>query len=247
MTTLAAIKRGIERTPDKILLYGVEGVGKSTFGASARAAVFIPVEDGIDEIDVPAFPRPKTYEEFGQCLATLYKEQHEYGTVVVDTLDALEVLMTDYVCRKNGWPDIEKPGYGKGYVALDLVWENLLDKLDKLRVDRGIEIVLLAHAAITNFNDPAGADYQRWTVKLHKRAAGLVKGWAKTILFAIHEQFADAESRKAVSTGKRIMHTTHSAAWDAKNRYRLPETLPLDYAAFATARDEMFKTKEGDA
>jgi hypothetical protein len=174
------------------------------------------------------------------ALRVLVREEHDFKVVVVDTIDWLEPIIWRELCARNGWQDIEAPGYGKGYVAAVEEWRKLLAALDVLRDRKGMEVILLAHAAIKTFQNPAGGDYSRYECKLHKGAAALVKEWADVNLFAIHEEFVQVkngkETRKGVSTGRRVIHTERTAAWDAKNRYALPTELPLNYADYAAAR-----------
>lgn len=242
------VTRGRRRAPDRIFLVGVEGIGKSTFGANAPNSVFLDLEDGTGRLDVARLDRPRTLADFYARLRDLYTEPHEFKSLVVDTADALDALVIAKVCGENNWrtkdgaPDPEKPGYGKGYVATAEEWRRVLVELDKVR-GVGMEIILLAHAKITSFSNPLGPDYNRYTPKLSKGAAELVREWSDTVLFAIHEEFVKATSKgenprgKAYSSGLRVMKTERSAGWDAKNRDNLPSELPLDYAAFAAARE----------
>ena len=246
--TLGSIQRQIGPRPDRILLVGTEGVGKTTFAADAPTPIFLCAEDGLPPVlgEVPRFPEPKSFTDVLDALRTLLHEEHDYRTVVVDTLDWLEPLIWRELCTRNGWTDgsgttdIEKPGYGKGYVAATEEWRKLLAALDVLRARKGMEVVLLAHATIKTFQNPAGNDFSRYECKLHKGAAALVKEWADVNLFAIHEEFVREQNgrptRKGVSTGRRVIHTERTSAWDAKNRYALPSELPLNYADYAAAR-----------
>lgn len=239
---LTSIVRSSERKPDRILLVGTEGIGKTTFGAEALSPVFICAEDGLPPMlsDVPRFPEPQSFADVLDAIRTLIRDEHEFRTLVIDTLDWLEPLIWRDLCARNQWADIEAPGYGKGYTAAAEEWRKLLGALDALRQKKGMEIILLAHAAIRTFQNPAGGDYSRYECKLNKQAAALVKEWADVNLFAIHEEFVQTkngkETRKGTSTGRRIIHTERSAAWDAKNRYALPAELPLNYADYAIAR-----------
>lgn len=240
--TLQSVKRGGERRPDRIVCVGTEGVGKTTFAAEAPGVVFICAEDGIPTMmaDTPRFPEPKGFADVREAIRTLINEDHTYQTLVIDTLDWLEPMIWKDLCATNGWADIESPGYGKGYTAATEKWRTLLADLDTLRSRKGMEIILLAHAAIKPFKNPAGDDYDRYECKLHKGASALVKEWADSVLFAVHEEFAKTEkgkvTRKGVSTGRRVIHTERTAAWDAKNRWALPPELPLNYADYAAAR-----------
>lgn len=249
--SLASIAIGAENPPDRILVVGTEGVGKTTFGASAPASVFICSEDGIPKDlrkTLKRFPAPESSDDVLAAIRSLLDGEHPYRTLVIDTVDWLEPIVWGSVCRRNKWtdadgnPDIEKPGYGKGYIAATEEWRRILAALDLLRNRRGMEIILLAHAAIKVFQNPAGADYSRYECKLNKGAAALLKEWCDVNLFAVHEEFvteSDPEKRgKGVSTGKRVLKTERCAAWDAKNRHGLPPELPLDYEEYAAARDE---------
>lgn len=240
--TLASIRREVTPQPDRVLLTGTEGVGKTTFAADAPNPVFICAEDGLPPVlgEVPRFPTPESLSDVQEAIRTLVREDHDFRTLVIDTVDWLEPLVWQKVCTENGWKDIEAPGYGKGYVAAAEEWRKLLSALDVLRKKKGMEVILLAHASIRTFQNPAGGDYSRYECKLNKNAAALLKEWVDTNLFAIHEEFVQVkngkETRKGVSTGRRVVHTERTAAWDAKNRYALPSELPLNYADYAAAR-----------
>lgn len=242
--TLDSIQRNVGPAPDRILLTGTEGVGKTSWAAGAPSPIFICAEDGMPRAlaNVPRFPSPQSFDEVLEAVAALTDGEHEYRTLVIDTVDWLEPMVWAAVCAKNGWDDIEKPGYGKGYIAATDEWRRLLASLDRLRSKKGMEVILLAHAAIRTFQNPMGPDYDRYEVKLHKGAAALVREWCDTNLFAIHEEFGGTDksgkpTKKGVSTGRRVVHTERTAAWHAKNRHGLPPELALDYAEYAKARE----------
>jgi hypothetical protein len=239
--SLANVRRGPRPAPDRILLYGPEGVGKSTFAADAPEPIFLAAEDGIRHLDVASFPTPRCFDDLLVALRELECSRHEFKTVVLDTVDWVEPLIWDACCKKHNWEDIEAPGFGKGYNIALVEWRSLLGRLDRVR-KAGMEVILLGHSQIRMFNNPAGADYDRYSLKLQRSAAGLVTEWADAMLFAIHEDFVktakDAKKAKGVSTGKRVVYTERSAAWDAKNRHGLPGKLPLSYTDYAAARKQ---------
>lgn len=239
--TLDAIRRGPRPAPDRILLVGVEGVGKSTFAAGAPAPVFLPTEDGIGQLDVASFPTPKTYKDALDVVETLTTSDHEFKTLALDTLDAMEPLVVEAVCQRNGWQNIESPGFGKGWVAVTAEWRVFLLALDRLREAKGMEIILLAHSTLRNVVNPSGSDYARFEGSLNKGALALVKGWTDVNLFAIHEEFVGKDrgeaKAKVKTSGRRIMHTQRGAGWDAKSRHSLPPVLALDYSEYAAARE----------
>lgn len=233
--SLSAVKRGVIQAPTRVVLYGVEGIGKSTFGANAPEPIFLGAEDGTSQLDVSRFAEPRTWEDVLAAIGTLSTETHEYRTLVVDTLDWIEPLVWAHVCAQGGKKSIEDYGYGKGYVAAGDEWRVFLARLDALREARKMNVILLAHSWIKPFKDPDSDGFDRYEMKLHKTAAGKVKEWADAVLFARYETYAVAKEgrTRGVSTGARVIHTEYRAAWDAKNRYHLPEVISLDWAAYA--------------
>lgn len=241
--TLAKVVSGRIAKPVRVLVWGTEGIGKSTFGACAPAPIFLGAEDGTSELDVARFPEPLCWQDARDAVLELINAKHEYQTLVIDTLDWLEPLCWAHVCAtKLGTggkrvSDIEGYGYGKGYASALDEWRRLLSMVERLRTLRGMHVVLLAHGWIKGFKNPDGDDYDRYELKLHPKAGGLLKEWCDAVLFANYETLTrdDNGRTKGVSTGARVLHTQRRAAWDAKNRYDLPETLPLDWQAFAEA------------
>lgn len=224
--------------PPRVLLYGVEKIGKSSFAAGAPNPRFLASEDGTSELDVSRFPEPTCWEEVRYAVDTMARAPHDYKTLVIDTVDWFEPLCWREVCRRLGYQSIDEPNtYGKGYVEALGMWRDLLSDLDELRAKRGIGIVLLAHSWIKSFKNPTGDDFDRYEMKLHAKTAALLKEWSDCVLFATYETFSKKgkgdSKAKGVSTGARVIHTQRTAAWDAGNRYDLPETLPLDWEAFA--------------
>ena len=241
---LANIVSGPITKPPRILLYGVDGIGKTTFAASAPAPVFVGTEDGTAALPVPRFPEPRSWCDAIAAVDELADDlTHQYKTVAIDTLDWLEPLCWEHVCfgkrTKEGKPveSIEDIPYGKGYAAALDEWRVLLSKLDRLRNSRGVLPILIAHSWIKSFKNPEGEDFDRFEIKLHQKAAGLMREWADIVLFATHETFTHEQNgrTKGISTGARIMHTERQAAFDAKNRLNLPATLPLDWQSLQDA------------
>lgn len=251
------VLKGRIDAPLRILLGGVEGVGKTTWGAKAPRPIFLGVESGSNEMDVERFifgveadgkPRtePQTAAEVLGALRELAEVEHDRQTVVIDTLDALEPLIWRAVCVKGNKSNIEEFGYGKGYVAALDEWRAFLAALERLRRERRMGVILIAHTHIKTFKNPEGDDFDRHELKLHTKAGGLLKEWCDDVLFAHYETYAvkgtDERKAKGISTGARVVETVRTAAWDAKNRHSLPATLPLDFDAF----DAAVKARGGD-
>lgn len=238
--TLAAVTRGTIDRPLRVVLYGVEGIGKSTFGADAPAPIFLGAEDGTGHLDVARFPQPRTWADAIDALRVLHTEPHDYRTLVVDTVDWLEPLCWRAVCDAARKPDIEAFGYGKGYLAALEEWRRFVHGLDALRA-KGMTVVLLAHALVRPFRNPEGEDYDRYTLKVNEKAAGLLREWADAVLFANYQSFGAKQQNgraKNIGTGARTLYTTHRPAADAKNRWSLPDELAMGWRPFADALAE---------
>jgi nucleotide-binding universal stress UspA family protein len=236
---LTAVQRGRVERPPVVLLYGVEGVGKSSWAANAPEPIFMDLEAGTDRLDVARFPKPESWDDVMYAINQLTLDQHDYRTLVVDTLDALEPLCWAHVCERGGHPDIEAFGYGKGYTAALDQWRVFAAALERLIRQRNMGVILLAHSWIRPFKNPEGDDFDRYELKLNLKAGGFLKEWSEAVLFARYETFANKDAKtkrvRGVSTGARIVHTVRTAAYDAKNRYNLPDEMPLDWQLFADA------------
>lgn len=236
---LANITRGKRDRPLRVVIAGVDKVGKSTFASNAPAPVFLGAEEGTDALDVPRFPAPTNWKDVLDAIEFLTVEQHEYQTLVIDTLDWMEPLIWQHVCAAGGKVSIEDFGFGKGYVAALDEWRILLAALERMRNAKPVNVVMIAHTQIKAFKSPDSDDYDRYEMKLHTKAAALVREWADVVLFATYETYAVKDDRtkrvKGISTGARVVHTVRTAAWDAGSRYALPVTLPLSWPSLAAA------------
>ncbi|HOA75234.1 MAG TPA: ATP-binding protein [Phycisphaerae bacterium] len=240
MKLLEQVQRGRVAAPRRTLLYGVHGVGKSTFGSMAEAPIFIQTEDGLTDIDCQRLPLAGKYADVIAALGELYTEPHEYRTVVIDSVDWLERLIWAEVCQKRGVESIEDIGYGKGYVFALTNWREVLQGLDALRNERGMNVILLAHAQIERFANPETDTYDRYSPRLQKLASALVQEWCDEVLFTtyrIHTKTTnegfDRKRVQGIGTGERIIRTTERPAHVAKNRLGLPDEFPLDYRLYA--------------
>lgn len=229
------VKSTRRAAPLRVVVYGPGGIGKSTLAASAPSPIFVAAEDGLENIDAQAIePYPKTWEEVLSALGFIGTLKNE--TVAVDSLDWLEPLVWDYVCRKAKKPDIESFGYGKGYVAALDQWRVFLAELNKLRaLDK--HIILIAHAARKPFKNPIGDDYEHWTMKLHEKASGLIVEWCDVVGYCCEDIATEETSGriKAQSTGRRIIRTQPHPAYLAKTRFEIPARLPLSWKALGQA------------
>ncbi|WP_165920140.1 ATP-binding protein [Chthoniobacter flavus] len=239
MSILAStIHRGPLVRAQKTVIYGPEGIGKTTLAAQFPSPVFLDTEGGTHHLDVARFPAPKTWDDVTKTIAALASEPHEFRTLVVDTADWLEKLLIEDVCRRANKTSIEEFGYGKGYVVLAEEVTKFLASLNAL-LARGMHVLLLAHCRIAKFEQPdAAGAYDRYELKLTKQVAPLVKEWCDMLLFANYfTKIAENDSGKKRGVGgrERKLYTTHTAAWDAKNRHGFEENLPFEFAAVASA------------
>jgi AAA domain len=235
---------GIVRNPERILVYGPEGIGKSTFAAKANACAFIPLESGDDEIDVTfRTDSPQTFDELLQQVSDFTIEDHSYETLALDGLGVCETLIWQAATKRMKVQSIEEPGWGKGYNEALIEWKQLLASLDRLRAKRNMRVILIGHSIIKTFKNPMGEDYDRYQISLNEKAGALLKSWATTVFFAHHEEFASAKQgkrAKGMFTGNRVLETERTAAWDAKNRHALPEQIALDWHEYASLVDDFY-------
>ena len=249
MSMMEQIHRGPKPAPRRVMLYGTHGIGKSTWAASSDKPIFLPVEDGLGMIDCDSFPLAESFDQAVQHLSTLYTEKHDYRTVVVDSLDWLEQLIFAEVCRQRNVESIEDIGYAKGYTFALTHWRRFLQGLEALRGDRGMTIILIAHAKIERFEDPEHETYDRYVPRLHKSASAVVQEWCDEVLFAKYkvatkttDEGFNRKKHRGIGTGERVVYTTERPAHLAKNRLNLPDELPLDFSAYA----EFANPTEGD-
>jgi hypothetical protein len=240
-TLLEQVVTGKQTLPRRTCIHGKYGVGKSTFAAASNSPIFIQTEDGLADIDVPRFPLATDLGQVMAAVKELYTAEHDYRTVVIDSIDWLERLIWSDVCRAESVQSIEKIGYGKGYTyALDRFW-TLLDGLSALRNKRGMGIVLIAHSRIERFEDPTTDAYDRYVPRLHKHASAIVQEYCDEVFFAtykIHTRQTDTRFNRtrtqAIGTGQRVLRTSERPSHLAKNRLNMPDEIELSWPAYAS-------------
>lgn len=233
-----AVTAGVQSAPVKTVLYGPEGIGKSTFASHFPNPVFIDTEGGTKRLNVARLPQPTSWAMLLAEVAEVRKGSVPCSTLVIDTADWAERLCIQAVCARAKVNGIEDFGYGKGYTYVKEEFSKLLDALEEV-LNAGHNVVVLAHAAITKFEQPdAVGNYDRWGMKTSKQVAPLLREWCDMLLFANYKTVVEKagsgpNAKNKASGGKRVLYTTHHACWDAKNRFDLPEEVPFDYASIA--------------
>ena len=241
--SLDLIRKKSKVKPPRLVIFGGPGVGKTSFGATTNKPIFLLTEDGMGKVEADHFPVAKNWDEFMGYLKTLQSEKHEFKTVVVDSLDWLEPLIWQKACDDNGWKSIEQPGYGKGYVEVLKYWREYIDILNDLR-NNGMTIIQIAHNQIKKVEDPRVDSWDRYVIKLHRRASDLLQEHCDIIFFAafklgqVKRQGKGGGLTNKTIKGDRCLYAVDNPAYLAKNRYNLPEELPFDWEVI---REEIIK------
>lgn len=232
MSLLEQVHIGKRPAPRRCMVYGVQGVGKSTFGATSRRPIFVQTEDGLGEIECAKFPLSRSFDDVMAALGDLATQPHEYETVVVDSLDWLERMIWQEVCKAENVSNIEKIGFQKGYTYALNQWRQFLAGLDDLRLTRGIAVILIAHCKIEKFQTPEDSAFDRFSPRLHKLASAVVMEWCDEVLFATYSTTTDPKKVRNITAPERIMRTCEGPTHVAKNRLNMPYELPLEWAAY---------------
>ena len=229
-----ALTVGKQLLPPRICLYGPHGIGKSTLASQFPKPIFISTEDGLASLDVTSFPKATVVDDVSKAIKTLIKEEHDFKTLVVDSVDWLiEPLIVADIEANN---DEKALSFGKGQVMVAEAFRELLQGMDVLRKKREMNIVLIAHSAIVRFEDPRTEPYDRYQPKLPNRCNALLQEWVDLLAFVNYKVlikksdvgFNNTKSR-GISTGERLLHFVENPAFLAKNRYTLPDEMEMNY------------------
>ena len=239
--SLIEIRQKAKLKPPIVVLYGPGGIGKTTFASKMRKPIIVQAEDVIGKINCAHLDVAKTYEDFIAKLT--YCAEKDYKTIVIDSLDWLETLIQEYVCEKNGWPDISSPAYGKGFAACIGVWKEYLSILNECR-DKGFTILQIAHNEVRRYEDPSSEPHDRHQIKLHRKAADLVIEHSDAVFFAnykigtIQVKGKGGGMTTKLKQGDRTIFTQETPGFQAKNRFGLDNEMPFEWQAI---REQMLK------
>lgn len=248
--SLGDIVSGQRLKPPKITLYGVGGIGKTTFASMAPKPIFAFTEEGQGHLPVARFeprkedPVLRSWQELLDCVTALHGD-HGYQSLVIDTIDFAEPMLWEHTAEKHGKDDIEAFGFGKGYIYAADEARVLLRGLDSLRNTKGMAIIILAHSDTKRFDAPDHEAYDRYKMRLNDRLGHLIHDWSDALLFANWKTHVvkdvqgagktKKETARGVGSGERVMYSEERPAWWAKNRYSLPFELPLDWNTLQNA------------
>lgn len=237
------ILSGKQLGPRRIMLYGVHGVGKSTWAAQSPNPIFLNLEDGLNDIDCSKTELLGNYLAVMESVAFLQTQPHEFKTLVIDTIDWLEQLIYKHICQETSKQSLADFDYGKGYEKALAMWKAFLVHLDWLRVNRRMNVILLAHAKIEKYQSPEVGSYDRYIPKLHEsksvQISSMVQEWADEVFFASFKTYVRSENlgfkkerNLAVGGKERVLRTGETAFASAKNRLNLPEEIPMDWSVY---------------
>lgn len=236
---LKSIKKNTAISAPRVCLFGVEGIGKSTFAAASPNPIYILTEDGLGSLKVDHFPIATSFKDVMDAIGVLYSDKHDFKTVVIDSLDWLEAIIQREIEQKYEAKDL---AYGKGAVIAAERWREILDGLNALRNDKGMIVILIAHTTIKRFDSPEVEPYDRYQPKLQERSNAVCREWVDALMFANYKTIVKKDdvgfnqtNNRGISTGERMLFTSERPAYMAKNRYNLPDSIPLSWDAFAEA------------
>jgi len=229
--------------PPRCLFYSTAGLGKTSLASEFPNPAFIFTEEGLPaDTEVFSFPlvqdsktgdgqdiKGTGYDQFVDYLRMLGTEPHDRKTLVIDTIDKLEPMIISKVCAENGWPDIEEPGYGKGYIAYKDKFADVLRMLNKLRTVRNMAIVILAHFDIKRFDEPGTEGYDRYVPRLHKKVVDLLVDDVDMVGFINQKKVIKTQEggfnkkhSHAEGHGTRVIYLEERPGFVAKSRYKTP-------------------------
>ena len=242
---LSKVVRGSHRgRARKTLVAAAGGEGKSTFASQFPNPIFLDTEHGLGDIDCASI-KIETFDEAQQALAELYKADHDFGTVVIDTVDWLERMIQSQVCSDNGVDSVEEIKWAKGHGYALKYWSEILSCLGYLRREKHMDIVLLSHVTMEKVSEPTLETFTRWSPKLHRTATELIIEWCDEVFYGTSEVHViqddegfDRKRNRAIGGSSRVLHTVGRPGWRAKHRMDgLPDKIKMEFADYAQYRE----------
>ena len=251
---LEKYKRQVVRKPEKLVIEGETGAGKTTFACSSHTkkepAFVINADDGGENVFhktginlihdcIPTGDVKENAEKWDQLMATLREiasEKSGIKRIIIDSVDKVEILAQAKTCSLHKLSHIEDMGYGKGFSYARGEMQKLLSGLNYLRDTQDIQPILVCHTQVRTINKPTMEPYDSFVLKLHRSLCGDIMEWADVILFVAFETIVkkidsgfNRKDSRAIQSGKRFLYTSGSMGVDAKNRFDLPAEIPADW------------------
>ena len=223
----------------RVLVYGTHGIGKSSFAASAPNPLVLDLEDGLGDIEVASSPKISRVADLMGWITELYEKDHDWKTIVIDSVDWLERIIWSYTCEQHNKKAIEDFGFGKGYKYALENWSDVLEGLDALRNDKGMSVLLIAHSQTEKYENPETEPYDRYSPRLHKGASALVQEWCDEGLFACYrvhttkDRGKSGERHRGIGGEERVLRTRERPFCLAKNRLNMPDEIPLSWDSYS--------------
>lgn len=221
--------KGKIKVPVRCFVYGTEGVGKTVFASGFPNPLFLATESGTFHVDVTRAAGVRSFDDALKVLDELARDRQGFETLVIDSIDWLESLIHQAVCKENGWDGIDEPKFGRGYAVASGKWATLLPKLVKVW-QKGMHIVLVGHARMEHVHNPIGDDYDRFSPKLHRKPLATFVEWCDDVLFATmaYKYTKTKEGKELARDFDRVAYTQSRPGYVAKTRRGLPPRIPLD-------------------
>lgn len=241
MTIDFEIEETTNGSPERIVVYGPPGIGKTTMVFGAPKIIFLDLDWGANKI--PGLQRNKkpilSLADFKNAVGWLRNGKHDYKSFGFDTLDALEALIHKNLCETDGVDSIEeaKKGWGKGPTAAMEQMREVMASVNDICTNRDMHFVGTAHQKLSNMKNPSGYDYQRHDLRLHDKATPIVLAAVDYMLFAtrkviVSDKEFGGERARAIEMKERILRTTEGPAYIAKSRAKIPDPIPLSWHDF---------------
>jgi hypothetical protein len=234
------------RRPVYACLYGPAGIGKSTFGSTLPKPIFIQTERGLDQITVPRFPIVRTLDEYKLQIQALLREDHDYQSVVIDTIDGLDVLIQEEVCNEGKCESIEQygGGYGKGVSRMREIWLKILNRLTDM--SERWHLLMISHAQIRAITDPVvGTPFDQWKMRVTDKSQDVIKQSIDLLLFVnlvrtVSKDSPRARKGRVIVSEDRAMWTSPATGIEAKNRFSLPPIMDFSWEVLEQAINKFY-------